>query len=247
MDNYTKEYLGSGITCFVSPEHTFGTDAVLLADFAKPTSRNECCDLGSGCGIIPLLWCKGQCGQITAVEIQDKAFDQIEKAVEFNNLKEKIIPVHSDLRELKGKVPFGYFNVVTMNPPYTAEGAGVISSMESDKIARHGTMCSLSDVCETASKLLNFGGRLCMCIRPERLCELFIEMNRFAIEPKRMRLVSKGAGKPPWLVLVEGKRGGKSGMRIEPDLFVYGDNGEYSDEMKSIYGDYLLENRGNDQ
>ena len=244
MQEFKKEYLGAGITAFVSNSHIFGTDAVLLADFAAPSKKARCCDLGSGCGIIPLLWCKRETGKITAVEIQPLAVKQINAAIEFNSLSERLEAVNADLRELKGKVPFGCFDVVTMNPPYKASGAGIESRSGADKIARHETMCSLSDVCAAAKKLLNFGGRLCMCIRPERLCELFCEMRAADIEPKRLRLVSKLPGKAPWLALVEGRRGGRSGMTVEPELFVYGDSGEYSDEMKKIYGDYLLENRG---
>ena len=216
----------------------------MLADFAAPSKKARCCDLGSGCGIIPLLWCKRETGKITAVEIQPLAVEQINAAIEFNSLSERLEAVNADLRELKGKVPFGCYDVVTMNPPYKASGAGIESRSGADKIARHETMCSLSDVCAAAKKLLNFGGRLCMCIRPERLCELFCEMRAADIEPKRLRLVSKLPGKAPWLALVEGRRGGRSGMTVEPELFVYGDSGEYSDEMKKIYGDYLLENRG---
>lgn len=244
MQEFRKEYLGAGITAFVSDSHIFGTDAVLLADFAAPSKKARCCDLGSGCGIIPLLWCKKETGKITAVEIQPLAVEQINAAIEFDSLSERLEAVNADLRELKGKVPFGCFDVVTMNPPYKASGAGIESRSGADKIARHETMCSLSDVCAAAKKLLNFGGRLCMCIRPERLCELFCEMRAAGIEPKRLRLVSKLPGKAPWLALVEGRRGGRSGMTVEPELFVYGDSGEYSDEMKKIYGDYLLENRG---
>ena len=244
MQEFRKEYLGAGITAFVSNSHIFGTDAVLLADFAAPSKKARCCDLGSGCGIIPLLWCKRETGKITAVEIQPLAVEQINAAIEFNSLSERLEAVNADLRELKGKVPFGCYDVVTMNPPYKASGAGIESRSGADKIARHETMCSLFDVCAAAKKLLNFGGRLCMCIRPERLCELFCEMRAADIEPKRLRLVSKLPGKAPWLALVEGRRGGRSGMTVEPELFVYGDSGEYSDEMKKIYGDYLLENRG---
>jgi tRNA1Val (adenine37-N6)-methyltransferase len=244
MEGLRKEYLGSGITAFVSDEHTFGTDAVLLADFANPTPKSKCCDLGSGCGIISLLWCKKKTAEITAVEIQEKGYNQIKEAIAFNNLENRITPINSDLKELKGKVNFGYYNIVTMNPPYTAEGSGIISSSVADKIARHGTMCTFGDICFTASKLLNFGGKLCMCIRPERLFELAKEMQNNYIEPKKIRFVSKTDGKTPWLVLVEGKRGGKSGLTVEPELHIYAKNGEYSDEMKNIYKDYLLENRG---
>ncbi len=227
----------------MSDEHTFGTDAVLLAHFASPGARTVCCDLGSGCGIIPLIWCKGKTGRITAVEIQEKGARQIEEAVKFNSLEDRIEVVNADLRDLKGKLPFGFYGLVTMNPPYTAEGSGIISESGADKIARHGTMCTLSDACVSAAKLLNFGGRLCMCIRPERLCELFGYMRDAGIEPKRMKFVSKTDGKAPWLALVEGKKGGKPGMFIDPELHVYDGNGEYSERMKEIYKDYLLENR----
>lgn len=244
MNETRHEYLGGGITAVVSSAHSFGTDAVLLADFAAPSKKTVCCDLGSGCGIIPLLWCRKEGGKITAVELQPLGVSQINQAVELNGLSERLTAVNADLRELKGKVPFGCFDLVTMNPPYKASGAGIESAASSDKIARHETMCRLSDVCAAAAKLLNFGGRFCVCIRPERLCELFCEMRSAGIEPKKLRLVAKCPEKAPWLVLVEGRRGGKSGMNVMPDLFVHAPNGEYSAEMKKIYGDYLPENRG---
>ena len=246
MNGFREEYLGSGITAVVSQSHAFGTDAVLLADFASPSKKAVCCDLGSGCGIIPLLWCKKETGKITAVEIQPLGVEQINAAIKLNSLEERLTAVNADLKELKGAVPFGCFDVVTMNPPYKASGAGIESRSGADKIARHETMCSLSDICHAARKLLNFGGRLCMCIRPERLAELVCEMHAAGIEPKRLRLVSKCPGKQPWLVLIEGRRGGRVGMTVEPELFVHSDDGGYSEEMKKIYGDYLLENRGED-
>ena len=244
MDKFRKEYLGSEITAFVSDSHSFGTDAVLLADFSSPSKHSVCCDLGSGCGIIPLLWCKKETGKITAVELQELAVEQINAAIEYNSLSERLSAVNADLRELKGSVPFGCFDLVTMNPPYKASGAGIESRSGADKIARHETMCTFSDICAAAKKLLNFGGKLCMCIRPERLCELMLEMHSAGIEPKRLRLVAKCPGKAPWLALIEGRRGGKSGITVEPELFVHGADGGYSEEMKKIYGDYLLENRG---
>ena len=82
-----------------------------------------------------------------------------------------------------------------------------------------------------------------MCIRPERMCEMFVSMQKVKIEPKRIRFVAKRPGNRPWLVLVEGRRGGKSGLMVESELFVYGDGNEYSKEMKEIYKDYLLEQR----
>ena len=50
-----KEPLGNGFFINVSKHHTFGTDAVLLADFANAKKADKLIDLGTGCGIIPFL------------------------------------------------------------------------------------------------------------------------------------------------------------------------------------------------
>jgi tRNA1(Val) A37 N6-methylase TrmN6 len=100
-------------------------------------------------------------------------------------------------------------------------------------------------MCEAAAWLLKFGGRLCVCLRPERLCELMCKMSAAGIEPKRLRTVSKRDGCAPWLVLVEGKRGGKPGMTVEPQLNIY-DGDEYSEYMKKLYSDYERERENND-
>ena len=64
--------LGGGLKIIVSKEHIFGTDAVLLASFSDIRKNDTACDLGTGCGIIPLLWCKKETGKLFAVEIQKR-------------------------------------------------------------------------------------------------------------------------------------------------------------------------------
>ena len=232
------EYLGSGIRLIVSESHTFGTDALLLADFTSPKRKDIACDFGTGCGIIPFYWLRENMGRkIYAVEIQKNGFDILKRSVEMNDAGEKIIPLNTDLRELKNADYAGCFDVISMNPPYTPDGAGIKSSSDAAKIARHETICSLGEICLTASRLLKFGGRLCMCLRPERLCELMTAMKNAGIEPKRMRLVSQSVGKAPWLVLLEGKRGRNPGRTVEKELYIE-ENGSDSEDMRRIIGSY---------
>ena len=77
-----------------------------------------------------------------------------------------------------------------------------------------------------------------MCQRPERAAELITLMAKNKVEPKRMRLVSKKVGERPWLVLLEGKRSAKTGLVIEPTLYLYDDKGDYTEDMLNIYGIY---------
>ncbi len=241
MGDTRLEYLGSGISVIVSSEHGFGTDALLLADFAAPKKREKSCDLGTGCGIIPLIWCRnGHEAKITAVEIQTAACEQVQTAIKLNALEDKLEAVNADIRCLEGLLPVGGYDLATMNPPYKAANTGLKSRGEAQLIARHEVMCSIEDVATAAAGILKFGGRFCLCHRPERLCDVFVALRGAGLEPKRLRMVAQTVGKPPWLILVEAKKGGKAGVIVEPQLLIKKDNGDYSDEMKEVYGEYAV-------
>ena len=232
------EFINNELQLIVSKDHTFGTDALLLASFAAPSKKALACDFGTGCGIIPFYWVReDMCREIYTAEIQQNGYDQLCRSIELNNIS-KIRPFNCDLRNLPSDMPKGQFDLVTMNPPYTKLNSGIESSAESAKIARHGITCSFDDACQAAAKLLKFGGRLCMCLRPERLFELTTAMQKAKIEPKRIRFVSQRDGLTPWLVLVEGKLGRNPGVIVEPELHIEGQDGKESDEMLKIIGTY---------
>lgn len=239
LENEHIEYLNKNFGMIVSAEHTFGTDALLLASFSKPKKNHFACDLGTGCGIIPLLWCRdGLCREISAVEIQKKGCDQLKRSITANSLENKLAVYNIDLKTACKILPSGKFDLVTMNPPYKGENAGIKSEKEYEKIARHETLCTLDDICLSAARLLRFGGRFCVCIRPERLFETMYSMKKQKIEPKKLRLVSKRTDCAPWLCLIEGKLGGKNGITVLKNLFVYKDSENLSDDMLEILGKY---------
>ena len=232
------EPLGDGLQLVVSPAHIFSTDSILLAHFSAPHKRDVICDLGTGSGVIPLLWCKKETGPITAVDLQEKACAQLEKSLALNHLEGRVLVVRADLRQRHPALPWGSFDLVVMNPPYFAMGTGIESSAASDLIARHETACTLEDACAAAAKLLRFGGRFCLCHKPERLGDVMVALRQAKLEPKRLRFVVQTVGKAPWLFLAEGKRGAKPGLRVEPQLVLQTPEGEDSPEMKAIFGDY---------
>lgn len=239
VSDFKYEYLGSGIKVAVSKEHSFGTDAVLLADFASPKRNEKACDLGTGCGIIPMLWCRNaQAKEITAVELQEKGYLQTCESIRVSSVGEKVTAIKHDLKDIKSVLGHASMDVVTMNPPYKAVDSGIKSVSQAELIARHEVECKLDDICSAAAYLLNFGGRLCLCNRPERLCDTIEAMKKNGIEPKKLRLVSKTPYTRPWLFLIEGRKGGKPFLNIEPNLIMYGEDGELSDEVTDIYGEY---------
>ena len=80
--NSRFEKLTDAISVCVTPEHRFGTDAFLLAAFAAVRRKEVVCDLGTGCGIIPLLLSRKEPPKkIYAVEIQEQAVCQLQKSI----------------------------------------------------------------------------------------------------------------------------------------------------------------------
>ncbi len=240
MQNIHLEPLGNGLEIYVSESYRFSTDTILLADFSSPKGRKKCAELGTGCGTIPLLWCRHNKNlEISAVEIQQDACTLAQKSVEHNNLGDTIKIINCDLKELKGRLSFGYYDLVVCNPPYKIGGGGIKNPETAKQIARHETECTLDDICQAASKLLQFGGSFCICQRPERLADVMESMRKFSIEPKTLRLVQQRTDKAPKLFLLEGRRGGRRGfLNILPTLLIEDGKGNFSEEMMRIYGCY---------
>ncbi len=240
MDNKSSyssvEQLSHGTRLYVSDAHKFGTDAFLLAGFSAPRRKDVCCDLGSGCGIIPFIWCDAyKPKRIAAVELQEQGAQLMRSSVALNGLEGIVTPIQADLRELNGILEAGAYDVVSCNPPYKAVRTGILSETKSDRIARHETMCTANDVAKAASRLLRFGGRLCVCQRPERLCDVLEAMRQNGIEPKRVRFVQQRPDTAPWLFLAEGKKGAKPFLQVEKPYLIEGAGG-FSRELLDLYG-----------
>lgn len=233
------EPLGNGLEIIVSELFHFSTDTILLANFSQPAKNSRAVDLGTGCGTIPLLWTRNEPStKAAAVEIQPEGCDMLSRTLEHNGL-ENISVINADLRNLKGVLPFGEADLVACNPPYKLAGSGVKNPDREKLIARHEEDCTIDDVCAAAAKLLRFGGRFCICQRPERLVDILEAMRKHGLEPKRLRLVQQRTGKAPKLFLAEGRRGGRAGgLVVEKTLLVEKDDGGFSDEMIEIYGAY---------
>lgn len=216
----------------------FGIDAVLLSDFAKEMKKPDTVvDFCTGTGIIAILL-SGKVEKIKkiyAVEIQKDVAEMAARSVKLNNLEDKIEVLNRDLKEIDDVFNPGSVDAITVNPPYKAANSGIINDEDSLKIARHEICCTLEDILKQSAKLLKFGGSFYMVHRPERLVDIMFYMRKHKIEPKRIRLVHPNANAASNLVLVEGVRGGKPFLKLEKPLYVYDENGKYTDEILKIY------------
>lgn len=214
----------------------FGVDAVLLSDFANVKSKHRVIDMCTGTGIIPfLVYGKYSPKSILGIEIQEDMVEMANRSVKVNSV-DKISFINGDLKDLKLLKSIEKADVVTVNPPYKLNNAGIVNPEDKMAIARHEVMCNLEDVIVAARVLLKDNGRIFMVHRPERLADIITLMRKHKIEPKRIRMVHPNKNKAPNIVLVEGQRDGGSFLKWDEPLFVYKEDGTYSDQINKIYG-----------
>lgn len=208
------ESLGKGARVAVTPAYGFGADALLLARFASPRAGERVVDLGTGCGILPLLFLRSPAVPwVTGLEIQPEAAALARLSVEHSGFADRAEIVVGDW-DCPPLAPESY-RLAVCNPPYFPPGSGGVSASPAVRLARHETPGALEKAARAASRLLQPGGRFCLCHRPERLADVLAALRGAGLEPKRLRPVQQREGRAPWLVLAEGKKGGKPGLSWE--------------------------------
>lgn len=213
----------------------FGIDAVLLANFAKVKKGANVCDLGTGTGIIPILIAgKSEAKNIVGVEIQEEVYEMATRSVKLNDLDDRVKIVNADIKTIDTELEVHGYHVVTSNPPYMHEG-GIKNPNDKKMISRHEVKCTLEDVIRAASRLTMPKGKFFMIHRPIRLVDISTLGRKYNLEPKQIQFVHPRAGKAPNLVLVEFVKDGRPELKILDPLYVYGEDGNYTQQIRDIY------------
>lgn len=216
--------------------YRFSIDAVLLACHTKPRSDERVLDLGTGCGIIPLILAYRH-PDITAfgVEIQEVLARMATSNVNANKLQDQITVLCRDMRELKPDLIGGPVDLVVCNPPYHPPNSGRLNPDPQRAIARHELKVNLNDVLQTAKRMLRTAGRFVTIYTAERIVELFLQMRLHGIEPKFMRTIHAQLAAEAKLILVAGTKGAQPGTRVDPPLIIYDSSGAYSQEVQGMF------------
>lgn len=215
----------------------FGIDAVLLSNFANVKNKHRVIDLCTGTGIVPfLIYGKYKPKEVIGIEIQEDMVEMAIRSSKYNEVEDVVSFKNADLKDLKYLSSLGTFDVLTVNPPYKLNNSGIVNLDDKLAIARHEIMCSLEDVIVASRKLLKDNGRMFIVHRPERLIDIFELMRKYKIEPKRVQMVQPNINKAPNIVLVEGQRDGGAYLKWEKPIYVYNEDGTYSEEINKIYG-----------
>lgn len=212
----------------------FGIDSILLTDFAKEIKENsKVLDLGTGTGILATLLCeKTKLKEIIGIEKQNEVFEMAKKSIKLNKLENKFKIINEDVKNLVQKFEKNTFDAIVTNPPYKKKGTGIKNEEEKKIIARHETTATLEDFIKTSKDLLKDKGEFYMVHRPERLVDILALMRNYKIEPKILRFVYANEKSEPKLILIKGIKNAKPFLKIEKNLYIYKQEGEYTEEIK---------------
>ncbi|MEL7569495.1 MAG: tRNA1(Val) (adenine(37)-N6)-methyltransferase [Eubacteriaceae bacterium] len=216
----------------------FGTDAVLLANFAAKFIKTESSviDLGCGNGIIPvLLSAKCKSDNICGLELNPRCVELAQENVVLNNLQNRVKIFSGDIVSPPEELKKSSFDVVISNPPYIQHKDGAKNNNEHIASAKHEMFCTLKDVIKCADKLLKFGGVFVMIHRTQRLSEVVCLMHEYKIEPKEIVMIYPNKNKKSNLFLIKGLKGGGSWCDVLPPIYIYDENGKYTKQVKDIY------------
>ncbi len=218
--------------------YRFSVDSLLLSDFVNLKTVRNIADLGSGSGIVGILIArKYPKAKVDLFEIQPGLVDLSEKNIRLNNLKDRMQAHQCDIRTLPALYPGPYeYGLAVSNPPFRKPKSGRINVEEERAIARHELRLSLSELVASARLLLKAKGRFCIVYHPCRLSELIDTLKKKNLEPKRMRFVHSTHSSEAKMALVEAVKGGRPGLKVENPLFLYNEDGSYTEEMREIYG-----------
>lgn len=223
----------------------FGMDSVLLSSMVKSNISSVIVDFCTGSAVIPiLLTAKVNCNSILGVELQEEMYDLAKRNVELNELSDKIKLINSDIKEYKKISEYirqninktGNVDVIVCNPPYKEVGTGHVNENTVKYIARHEEKCSLEDIFISSSKLLKTKGRLYLVHKPERLADLICLARKYNLEVKSIKIMQPTIDKRASIVLLEYVKDGKKGLDISPVIIEFDNTGDYSKQIKEIYG-----------
>lgn len=216
----------------------FSIDSVLLTNFVTiKLSDKKIVDFCCGNAPIPMLMTFRTKAKIFGIELQKEIIEMGYDSVLENKMDKQVTLVNDDVKNISKIFEAESFDVVTCNPPYFKyESNSLVNDNNVKTIARHEVMLNLEDVILSSKYILKNGGTLAMVHRPDRMIEIINMMQKYGIEPKKIRLVYPKASKNANILLIEGIKNGKPGLTVMSPLYTHNEDGSYTDEVRKMFG-----------
>lgn len=234
--NYLLGYENLKI-CQNSEMFKFSLDSVLLSHFVTlSTRKSSILDIGCGNAVISIILTTRTKNGIDAIEIQKDVYELGKESIKINNLENQIKIINVDIKEYAKEQESDIYDTIVCNPPFFKNMVSNESNYKT--IARHEKNLDLDSLMQISKKMLKNNGNIAIVHRTERLIDIISTMKKNNIEPKRIQFVYPKKGKQSNILLIEGTKNGKPGVKILDPLYIY-DDSSYSEELLK-YIDYSI-------
>ncbi|MDD2518719.1 MAG: tRNA1(Val) (adenine(37)-N6)-methyltransferase [Bacilli bacterium] len=215
----------------------FSLDSVLLPNFVTLNARaKKILDIGCGNAPISIILTTKTKAHITGVEIQPKVFSLAQKSVNINNLDDQITLINDDINNLYLELESDSFDVIVCNPPFfKVNPDSRLNESEYKTIARHEVSLDVEKIMKISKKLLKNNGVVAIVHRPERLISIIDIMKKNNIEPKKIQFVYPKINSNSNILLIEGSKNGKEGLKVLPPIYTHEENGDYTEAIKKYF------------
>lgn len=215
----------------------FSIDSILLPNFVTIASKaKRILDIGTGNAVIPIILTTKTDAKIDAVEIQEEVYELGVKSIKLNNLESQITIHNQDIKEYSQNIETDIYDTITCNPPFfKVHDVSRFNDSEYKSIARHEIKLNLEDIMKIAKKNLKNNGNIAIVHRTERLIDIIEIMKKNNIEPKKIQFVYSKHNSPSNILLIEGTKNGKPGIKIMDPIYIHDENGNYSGQVLKYF------------
>lgn len=238
MEPLTRNHFFNGNIILNQPKsgYRFSIDAVILAHLVRPAPGETVLDLGTGCGVIPIMLVYRHPDiHVIGVEIQSSLYRLARQNVNDNRMADRVRIVGKDMGQLSLADIGGPVDRVVANPPYRKLDSGRINADSQRAVARHELKIDLESVLLTARRMLHKSGRFSIIYPSVRTVDLVAAMRSTGLEPKTLTMIHSKSASPARLVAITGIKGGRSGLEVGSPLHLYHDDGTYTRAVEAMF------------
>ena len=211
-----------------------GTDAVLLGAWAEVQPTDWVLDIGTGCGILPLMLAQKGIAKVHAVDLDEASALEAAENFQASQWSRQLFAFHADIRKFTMQCTY---DLIISNPPF------FINSYKSDtdrkNQTRHtDTSLSFVELASVVKRLLKSDGRFVLVL-PERESRDFIPIAaKYHLYVHKCQQIIPMEGKEPNRVNLELRFGKPESVQVTELVMRKVDNSfteEYNDVVKPYY------------
>ena len=148
-----------------------GTDAILLARWTEVSENDDVLDIGTGCGLIPLMLAQKGIKSVDAVEIDRDSYEEAAQNFSNSAWKTRIFAINDDIKHYS-EICTKKYDLIVSNPPFFF--GDNVPEKAKKSLARHTNTLSYNELLVSVKKVMKSEGRFSLVL-PARESKTFLK------------------------------------------------------------------------